>query len=103
MAFSSKENQAIFEKAASTVNSVYSQFAELKQRADVMAAYASQMDRIYFTPSEDEAIRQVLITYWQLRSALFELVYELRTVGRRQSSDYDQLFWVHPGLPWVEI
>jgi hypothetical protein len=54
MAFSSKENQAIFEKATRTVNSVYSQFAELKQTAGEMAAYANKMDRDYFTPSEDE-------------------------------------------------
>ncbi len=93
MAFSSTENQSLFEKAARTVNSVYSQFAELKQRAEVMAAYASKMDRDYFTPSEDESIRQVLITYWQLRSALFELVYELRTAGRDKRNDYDQLFF----------
>ena len=52
MAFSSKENQALFEKATRTVNSVYSQFAELKQKAEAMAAYASMMDRDYFTPSE---------------------------------------------------
>ena len=92
MGFSSKEIQSLFEKAARTVNSVYSQFAELKQRAEVMAAYASKMDRVYFTPSEDEAIRQVLVTYWQLRSALFELVYELRTAGNDKRNDYDQLF-----------
>ncbi len=94
MAFSSKENEALFEKATRTVNSVYSQFAELKQKAEAMAAYASKMDRDYFTPSEDEAVRQVLITYWQLRSALFELVYELRTAGHEERNDYDQLFFV---------
>jgi len=93
MAFASKENEALFEKAARTVNSVYSQFTELKERAEAMAAYASQMDRTYFTPSEDESIRQVLITYWQLRSALFELVYELRIAGRDKRNDYDQLFF----------
>lgn len=92
MAFSSKENQSLFEKATRTVHSVYSQFAELKQNAEEMAAYASKMDRDYFTPSEDEAIRQVLITYWQLRSALFELVYELRIAGQGNRNDYDQLF-----------
>jgi len=93
MAFSSKENQELFEKASRTVNSVYSQFAELKHKAEVMAVYASKLDRLYFTPSEDEAIRQVLITYSQLRSALFELVYELRTAGHDERSDYDQLFF----------
>lgn len=92
MAFSSSENQELFERAARTVNSVYSQFEELKQRAEGMAAYASKMDRDYFTPSEDEAIRQLLITYWQLRSALFELVYELRIAGQEKRSDYDSLF-----------
>ena len=93
MAISSKENRALFEKASRTVNSVYSQFAELKQKAVAMAEYASKMDRDYFTPSEDEAIRQVLITYWQLRSALFELVYELRIAGHGNRNDYDQLFF----------
>ncbi len=93
MAISSKENQALFEKATRTVNSVYSQFAELKQKAEAMATYASKMDRDYFTPSEDEAIRQVLITYWQLRSALFELVHELRIAGHGNRNDYDQLFF----------
>jgi len=93
MAFSSKENPALFEKAVRTVNSVYSQFTELKQKAERMAVYASKMDRDYFTPSEDETIRQVLITYWQLRSALFELVYELRIAGHGKRNDYDQLFF----------
>jgi hypothetical protein len=58
-----------------------------------MAAYASKMHRSYFTPSEDESIRQVLITYWQLRSALFELVYELRIAGQDKRNNYDQLFF----------
>lgn len=93
MVFASKENEALFEKAVRTVNSVNLQFTELKERAEAMAAYASQMDRTYFTPSEDESIRQVLITYWQLRSALFELVYELRIAGRDKRNDYDQLFF----------
>ena len=92
MAFSSKEIQELSEKAFRTVLSVYSQFAELKQQAEAMAAYASTMDRDYFTPSEDEAIRQLLITYWQLRTALFELVYELRIAGRNERNDYDPLF-----------
>ena len=84
---SKKTDQALFEKETRTVNSVYSQFAELKHNAEEMAAYASKMDRDYFTPSEDEAIRQVLITYWQLRSALFELVYELRIAYHGNRND----------------
>ena len=82
----------LFHASCRTVSSVYSQIADLKKAADEMAAYASSLEREYLTPMEDEAARRILITYWQLRNALLEMVNELRMRGARDRRKYDKLF-----------
>ncbi|MFM8172521.1 MAG: YiiX/YebB-like N1pC/P60 family cysteine hydrolase [Pirellulaceae bacterium] len=57
-----------------------------------MASYATSLKREYLTPMEDEATRQILVTYWQLRNALLEMVNELRVRGARDRRKYDELF-----------
>ncbi len=49
-------------------------FEELRLRAVELRRQIAARERGYFTPSEDEQCRQVLISYWQSRCALFELV-----------------------------
>ncbi len=53
-------------------------FEELRQRAVELKRQVAARDRGYFTPSEDEQVRQLLISYWQSRCALFDLVNTLR-------------------------
>jgi len=57
-----------------TVTTVAEHFRELKQAALDMLETYSASDRGYFTPSEDEQVRHLLVSYWQSRNALIELV-----------------------------
>ncbi|MGH7134243.1 MAG: YiiX/YebB-like N1pC/P60 family cysteine hydrolase [Pirellulales bacterium] len=57
-----------------TVISVAAHFAELKQSAAQLLASVGATDRGYFTPTEDEEVRHLLVSYWQSRNALIELV-----------------------------
>ena len=61
-----------------TVLTVAEQFERLKQSAGILAEAASSSDRGYFTPSEDEEVRHLLVSYWQSRNALLELVLEMK-------------------------
>lgn len=79
-------------EAARTVQSVHLQFEELKQSAASMLEYIDQLGRDYLTPSEDEQTRRLLVTYWQLRLALLEVVHDLRGRGMRNLKTYHQLF-----------
>ena len=43
-----------------------------------MSQVALSSDRGYFTPSEDEEVRHLLVSYWQSRNALLEVVLEMK-------------------------
>ena len=79
-------------EATRTVQSVYLQFEELKQSAASMLEHIDHLGRDYLTPSEDEQTRRLLLTYWQLRLALLEVVHDLRDRGTRNLKTYHQLF-----------
>jgi hypothetical protein len=64
--------------AVRTVLHVAEHFDRLKQRAAVLLAEFRASERGYFTPSEDDQVRQLLVSYWHTRNALFELVLEHR-------------------------
>ena len=61
-----------------TVLTVAEQFERLKRAADVLSVSAASSERGYFTPSEDEDVRHMLVSYWQSRNALLELVLEMK-------------------------
>ena len=63
---------------AATVLTVTEQFERLKQVAGVLSGTAFSSDRGYFTPSEDEEVRHLLVSYWQSRNALLEVVLEMK-------------------------
>jgi hypothetical protein len=63
---------------ARTVLTVAEQFERLKQAAGMLSNDAASSDRGYFTPSEDEEVRHMLVSYWQSRNALLELVLEMK-------------------------
>lgn len=64
---------------ARTVAHLAAYFAERKDVAREMLATLHASERGYFTPSEDEAVRRLLVSYTQARNALLELVLSLRT------------------------
>ena len=58
-----------------TVDSIAVHFAEMQERALQLKTGFDASQRGYFTPSEDEETRHLLVSYWQSRNALIELVY----------------------------
>lgn len=78
-----EQQDAAVVAATRTVSTVAEQFAELKECARQMLESRSARDRGHFTPAEDEAVRRLLISYWQLRSATLATIYQLyEDVGR---------------------
>ncbi len=63
---------------ARTVIGVAEHFVDLKQTAFGMFESYVASNRGYFTPTEDEEVRHLLISYWQSRNALIELVVSFR-------------------------
>ncbi|MBC7820786.1 MAG: hypothetical protein IAG10_28205, partial [Planctomycetaceae bacterium] len=63
---------------ARTVAHLAVYFEELKQAALRLRDQFSVRERGFFSPSEDEAARQLLISYWMARTALFEVVLSYR-------------------------
>lgn len=60
------------------VHNISAHFSSLKQRAiEFVDAFGAE-DRGFFTPTEDETTRQLLVSYWNSRNALVELVTTLR-------------------------
>lgn len=55
-------------------------FEELKQSALRLREQFAVRERGFFSPSEDEAARRLLISYWMARAALFEVVLRYRDV-----------------------
>ena len=63
---------------ARTVAHLAVYFEELKQAALRLREQFAVRERGFFSPSEDEAARQLLISYWMARTALFEVVISYR-------------------------
>ena len=59
---------------ARTVSHLAVYFPELKQAAGALIEKAQASSRGYFTPTEEEAVRRLQVSYWQSRGALFEVV-----------------------------
>ena len=60
-----------------TVVGIADHFERLKRTATDLLETGAATERGYFTPSEDERVRQLLVSYWQSRNALTELVVAL--------------------------
>lgn len=60
---------------ARTVTWIALHFSEMQDRARRLKAGWEASHRGYFTPSEDDDARHLLVSYWQSRNALIELVY----------------------------
>lgn len=69
-------------RGAVTVSHLSEHFNSLKKRANALIESFQASRRGYFTPSEDEQTRHLLVSYWQSRNALFELVNSFHKVDR---------------------
>ncbi|NQU25680.1 MAG: hypothetical protein HQ567_30705 [Candidatus Nealsonbacteria bacterium] len=74
------------ESGARTVAHLADYLAELKLAAAALIERATASRRGYFTPSEEEAVRRLQVSYWKSRSALFDVVISLRDVSSRDGS-----------------
>ena len=63
---------------ARTVAHLAVYFEELKQASLRLREQFAVRERGFFSPSEDEATRQLLISYWMARTALFDVVLTYR-------------------------
>jgi len=76
---------------ARAVVGISDHFDRLKTVAAELLETAAATERGYFTPSEDERVRQLLVSYWQSRNALIELVVALHhSSSKRDASDAEQ-------------
>ena len=57
-------------------------FDELKVSASRLLNDRVASERGYFIPSEDEEVRHLLVSYWQSRKALMELIQQIRDEQR---------------------
>lgn len=62
-------------------------FVELKSRAAKFLVEFSANERGHFTPTEDDQARQLLVSYWQSRNALLELVIAYQGTEIREDDD----------------
>lgn len=69
-------------RGAATVVNLASHFAQLKLRAGELIQSITASHRGFFTPTEDEQTRHLLVSYWHSRNALFELVSSFHHVER---------------------
>jgi hypothetical protein len=67
-------DQASLDIDAVTVVDLADHLGRLKATAKAMAGSFGASDRGYFTPSQDEELRHLLVSYCQTRAALFELI-----------------------------
>lgn len=67
------------ESGARTVAQVAVFFGELKVRAKELESRITPQERGYFRAAEEEESRALLVSYWQARNALFELITNYRT------------------------
>ncbi|MDP7254816.1 MAG: YiiX/YebB-like N1pC/P60 family cysteine hydrolase [Planctomycetota bacterium] len=66
-----------FSAEARTVVHLTEHLSRLKSRAQEMSNKFSASQRGYFTPTEEDDALHLLVSYWQTRNALFELIHSL--------------------------
>ena len=66
-----------FSAEARTVVNLTEHLSRLKSRAQEMSNKFSASQRGYFTPTEEDDALHLLVSYWQTRNALFELIHSL--------------------------
>ena len=81
---SSVENAA----NARTVKHLHAYLRELRDHASELEESIQAVDRGYFVADEDDAVRGLLVSYWQTRNALLELINSYRDrIGNISAAD----------------
>lgn len=75
-----------------TVAHLAGYFQELKTRAAEFAVSGMAQKRGYFTPQEDDEVRALLVSYWQAREALSEVVNSFRVDVQLPDADRPAAF-----------
>ena len=79
---------------ARTVVHIHGFLRDLKQQATRVAEQITPERRGYFTAHEDDQVHALLVSYWQTRQALLDLIRDCRAVATQATDDYDALFLV---------
>ncbi len=82
------------EAGVRTVVHLAEYFAELKQKAQALTDSIDAVGRGFFSAGEDEQVQALLVSYWQSRSALFDLISECRDFADRQPGERETAFLV---------
>ena len=69
-------------------------FDELRDAAIALAERRAASARGYFTPTEEDEVRALLISYWQARNALLELVASLQLEEERSPEERSATFLI---------
>lgn len=72
---------------ARTVVGIAQHLVELQDAARRLLGIFEASRRGYFTPSEDEQTRHLLVSYWQSRNALIELIYSFKDDTRMTADE----------------
>ncbi len=78
--------------AARTIEHLGSYLIELQAAATDLGTRAEVADRGYFSVAEEHQARQLQVSYWQSRCALFELIESLRLEHQQAEDSDDRLF-----------
>lgn len=78
--------------SARTTVQLAEHFSRLKDRAGALADRISPQARGYFTPAEEDETQGLLVSYWQARNALFELITSLRDDEEQDDSSSPRAF-----------
>jgi hypothetical protein len=79
---------------AVAVSDIVVHFRRLKARGQELLDVFRASDRGFFTPSEDDEVRHLLVSYWQSRNAAWEVVKSFRQMDRHSGPLRPVLFLV---------
>lgn len=65
-----------------TIGQMADHFSQLRRGADAMVETVGAGECGYFTPTQDVQIRRLMVSYWQSRKALMELIQQVRSDER---------------------
>ncbi|MCH7726295.1 MAG: hypothetical protein IH991_07430 [Planctomycetes bacterium] len=85
-------NTADISAAVRTVTDIDAHFEEFKQRVVEVAERVDAQSRGFFTPAEEEQTLGLLVSYWQSRAALLELITDFRSDDELSETDRPSAF-----------
>ncbi len=76
-----------YESDVSTVLNVAQHMIQMRQRAESMRSSFAAATRGYFTPTEDDQVLQLWVSYHKARMALLEVLHSIRTTSGKASEE----------------